>query len=134
MHLMRRASQLPPISAEIINIMDHYMNVSELTLEQLDYWVAKARKLQLIPAEGETGFNYIAHHSLPPRRWAPTKLWSQGGPIIEEAKIDLNCDWEKTGEWSASMEPDINAQGSTALEAAMRTYVTASFGENIKTR
>ena len=108
------------------------MKASELSNTQLDYWVAKARQIDLLPdPQHEEGFLYRAHASLPPRRWQPTRLWSQGGPIIETSHIDLNWDWEQSGEWTASMEPDINAQGSTVLEAAMRAYVISVFGETL---
>lgn len=108
------------------------MNVRSLTLEQLDYWVAKARDIKLIssPTGGE-GFFYQPHPSMAPRQWAPSRLWSQGGPIIEESHIDLNWDWEEASEWTASTEPDINAQGKSILEAAMRTYLISKFGEEI---
>lgn len=55
-----------------------------------------------------------------------------GRAIIEEARIDLNWDWEASSEWTASTEPDINVQGKSVLEAAMRTYVIAKFGEEVK--
>ena len=109
------------------------MKTADLSLEQLDYWVAKARNITLIPDPNGKGFMYHPHDALAPRRWAPTRYWSQGGPIIEQAHIDLNWDWEQCGEWTASMEPDINAQGATVLQAAMRAYVIAVFGEEIDT-
>lgn len=107
------------------------MHVSQLTLDQLDYWVGQARQLSLTAAADGQGFLYVPHPSLGPRRWSPTRMWSQGGPIIEEARIDLNWDWERSQEWTASMEPSINAQGKTVLEAAMRAYVIARCGEKI---
>lgn len=108
------------------------MKVNSLTQEQLDYWVAKASGIKLTPTPDGKGFLYQPHSSMPPRQWAPSRFWSQGGPIIEESRIDLNWDWEASSEWTASIEPDINAQGKTVLEAAMRAYVISKFGEEVK--
>lgn len=108
------------------------MKVNSLTAEQLDYWVAKARNINLTPAPDGNGFLYKPHPTLAQRQWAPSRLWSQGGPIIEEAHIDLNWDWEESSEWTASTEPDINAQGKSVLEAAMRAYLISKFGDEVK--
>ena len=107
------------------------MKVIDLSLEQLDYWVAKAQHISLSPDPNGEGFLYRPHDALAPRHWAPTRYWSQGGPIIEHARIDLNWDWEQCGEWTASMEPDTNAQGATVLQAAMRAYAISVFGEDV---
>lgn len=108
------------------------MKVTSLTQDQLDFWVAKARSIELSAAPDGKGYLYIPHPSIAPRQWAPTRLWSQGGPIIEEAKIDLNWDWEESAEWTASIEPDINTQGKTVLEAAMSAYVISKLGEEVE--
>lgn len=107
------------------------MKVDDLNHEQLDYWVAKAKGLTVRPAEDGDGFVYNPSAMAKPVRWSPTRYWSQGGPIIEEAHIDLNWDWEDTAVWSASMAPDVNTQGETVLEAAMKAYVTAKFGDTL---
>jgi hypothetical protein len=106
------------------------MRVAELTLAELDAWVARARGLNTWP--GENGdVMYVPSPRLPPRKWSPTRLWSQGGPIIEEAHIDLNWDTEGTQQWSASIEPDVLVDGRSILEAAMRAYVIARFGDHL---
>ncbi|MDD3519404.1 MAG: DUF2591 family protein [Chromatiales bacterium] len=107
------------------------MQVSELSADQLDYWVARARGIDTYYPEGSNELTYVAAPSLPPRRWCPTRFWSQGGPIIEEARIDLNWDTEGHKQWSASMEPDVLAQGNTPLEAAMRAFVMARMGTDV---
>lgn len=106
------------------------MRANELTLEQLDYWVARARGLETYHAENGD-LMYSPNPSLPPRKWNPTRFWSQGGPIIEEARIDINWDTEGTGRWAASMDPDVLAEGDTVLEAAMRAYVIARVGQEL---
>jgi hypothetical protein len=106
------------------------MLASELTAEQLDYWVARGKGLTTF--RSETGeLLYHPGHNLPPRKWQPTRYWSQGGPLIEEQRIDLNWDTEGGQEWSASLEPDILAHGGTVLEAAMRAFVIRKFGETL---
>ena len=107
------------------------MKVTDLPLEQLDYWVAKARGIDAYTPEGSADLYYVAAAALPPRKWNPTRYWSQGGPIIQEMRIDLNWDTEGTGEWSASIDPDVLAQGPTVLEAAMRAYVISRFGDEL---
>lgn len=107
------------------------MRIREMSLAQLDYWVARAQNINVTVAADAQGLIYTPHPSLPSRRWAPSRYWSQGGPIIEQAHIDLNWDWEQSQEWTASMEPDLNAQGKTVLEAAMRVYVISKFGEHV---
>lgn len=106
------------------------MQLHELTVEQLDHWVARAQGLET--TTGEDGHLYYSPgHNLPPRRWNPTRYWSQGGPLIEQHHIDLNWDTEGTKEWSASIEPDVLAHGKSLLEAAMRAFVTLRFGEQV---
>lgn len=106
------------------------MKVSELTEHQLDQWVAHTRELEIFTAEDGLWY-YHPGHNLPPRRWNPTRYWSQGGPLIEQYHIDLNWDTEGSQQWSASIDPDILAEGTTALEAAMRACVTMRFGEEV---
>jgi hypothetical protein len=105
------------------------MKLSELTLEQIDLWVARARGLEIF-CDAQGTLMYHPGHNLPPRKWNPTHFWSQGGPIIEAQKIDLNWDIEGTREWSASIDPDILAHGHSVLEAAMRAFIQLKFGDN----
>lgn len=105
------------------------MQAAHINGVQLDHWVAKARGIPAFHQDGE--LLYSPGHNLPPRKWTPTRYWSQGGPIIEEQKIDLNWDTEGTLEWSASIDPDILAHGSSVLEAAMRAYVISVFGPEL---
>ncbi len=104
------------------------MKALQLSGDTLDYWVAKARGIPVLRRDGE--LFYTPGHNLQPRKWNPTRYWSQGGPIIEEQKIDLNWDTEGTLEWSASIDPDILAHGGAVLEAAMRAYVASIFGDD----
>jgi len=105
------------------------MQTAQLRGEQLDLWVARARGLSTFSNQGQ--LFYTPGHALPPRQWQPSRFWSQGGPIIEALKIDLNWDTEGTQEWSASIEPDVLAHGASVLEAAMRACVMRTFGAEI---
>jgi len=105
------------------------MKAAQLSGTQLDYWAAKAAGIPVFH-QGDELF-YHPGHNLPPRKWNPSRYWSQGGPIIEEQKVDLNWDTEGTLEWSASIEPDVLAHGPTVLEAAMRAYVISSLGQDL---
>lgn len=103
----------------------------ELSPQAIDYWVAKARAVEVTRDRQSGVLMYDPGHGFAPRRFSPTIYWSQGGPIIDEAHIDLNWDTEGNQLWAASMEPDILAHGNTALEAAMRVYVIAKLGEQL---
>lgn len=107
------------------------MKVTELSADRLDHWVAKARGIETFVPEGGEALHYVANPALPPRKWNPTRFWSQGGPILEEARIDLNWNTEGDGRWAASMDPDILAEGETILLAAMRAYVISCFGDEV---
>jgi hypothetical protein len=106
------------------------MKTSELEGVRLDEWVARARGLEIVAGQDGSP-HYHPGHNLPPRKWSPSRYWSQGGPLLEEYRIDLNWDTEGTQEWAASCEPDILAHGKTVLEAAMRAVVMARFGDEL---
>ncbi len=97
--------------------------IEEMTPADLDKQVAKAEGITLVYDSDCDKNMYVAHPRLSPREWSPTKFWSQAGPLIEKYKIDLNWEWEKENNWTASTEPDINVHGETLLVAAMRAIV-----------
>jgi hypothetical protein len=100
--------------------MEH---INDLSLVKLDILVAEAINLDVFYPDNHNKLSYVPRPGMKPREWAPTRFWSQGGPLIEEYKIDLNWGWEELKEWTASIEPDINVQGKTLLEAAMKALV-----------
>ena len=94
-----------------------------LDSQKIDSLIAKREGLR-IQIDAHTGKTmYYPHPKLPRREWSPTHFWSQGGPLIEKYKIDLNWEWEGEKNWTATMEPDINIQAETLLLAAMRALV-----------
>jgi hypothetical protein len=114
------------------------MKTAELTGAELDYWVAKAAGISLKRfKDGGSGNYYWCHdwmeNDLP--EWAPSKLWSQGGPIIEREGINLSKE-SIPGfyTWMAQTTcdgPCYVMSGETALIAAMRAYVASVFGEEV---
>jgi len=97
--------------------------ITTLSSVKLDILVAEAIGINVFFPENQDKLSYLPRKGSPPREWAPSRFWSQGGPLIEKYKIDLNWGWEENNEWTASVEPEINAQGKTVLEAAMRALI-----------
>lgn len=62
--------------------------------------------------------------------WKPSTDWRQGGAIIEMQGIRIHR--SHTGTWWASAEatPSSPVDGSTALIAAMRCYVSSLVGDD----
>lgn len=111
------------------------VKIKDVQGKALDYLVAKC--------EGKVG-NDPAMWGLIPGMWGamkyqPTKLWAQGGPIIEREKIDLlGMVYGPNGGWTAST-PKARmvgwrhiATGQTPLIAAMRCYVASKLGDVVE--
>ena len=62
--------------------------------------------------------------------------WAQGGPIIEQEKIDLECQRDQL--WQATCWDGVNRStikirsGETPLIAAMRCYVASKLGGEVE--
>lgn len=144
------------------------MKVSELTGAELDYWVAMADELPIYDCNRNWPGNGAVYRESCERpiitigligikaglsienlghaeAYAPSREWSQGGPIIERERIAV-FQWtnRKDGadqEWHAAVrmticqgeidEDDGHATGHTPLVAAMRAYVASKFGEEV---
>ena len=65
--------------------------------------------------------------------WLYSTDWSQGGPIIEREKLDL--EWKSIAGCRAKYEwldePFHEAHGPTLLIAAMRCYVMSKLGDTV---
>ena len=97
------------------------MKTSELQGAALDWAVAKC--------SGTTMMAFFTRNE-----YAPSTDWEQGGPIIERERIRLDCPWNP-GPYEALCKIDgVTAwcEGSTALIAAMRCYVTSKLGEEVE--
>lgn len=104
--------------------------VSELKGALLDAAVARVEGYEL----DEYGDNRtIRENGGAPSRWWPSRLWEQGGPIIERERIQiLPANPAGPSAWIArSFQGGIGGEGATALTAAMRAYVASKFGETV---
>lgn len=115
------------------------INVNDLTLPQLDEWVAKG-------LGGEVKLHTMARNHYiefpdglfgnPWRNdWHPTTSWSQMGPIIDKYNIFIYHYFDSK---EASIVNDDNPErshrcyGKTILIAAARAFVAWKFGEEIE--
>jgi len=122
------------------------MKTAELEGALLDLWVARAEGMDRVPHEwGTASINELGRLSVARNRWngaryfEPHRKWQDAGPIIEREKLMIqpkleNGEW--FGEWrsvclSWKDRTHSDVTGSTPLEAAMRCYVWAKFGEEV---
>ncbi len=108
------------------------MKVSELEGAVLDRWVARAEGIEVKYSTVEQYWRIIGDAE--DLHWAPHQDWSQAGPIIERELISLIAPiigdrWEAS--YGRSVETQAVCDGKTPLEAAMRVFVTARFGEQV---
>ena len=104
------------------------IKVSEATNLQLDWAVAHCQNLQLhteqyvVGVAGEDGTYY-----------QPSTDWAQGGPIIEQEKIQVQWD-ALLKSWTSRDKKDgyISHVGPTALIAAMRRYISSRLGDEVE--
>ena len=112
------------------------MKVSEMEGADLDYWVAKA-----IGAEvHQMAYDYpIATYNGYTGGWQFSRVWSEGGPLIEEYRVNLATiqDIDLPG-WSASCQKSgymmgVTAEelGDTPLQAACRSIVASVYGDGV---
>jgi hypothetical protein len=71
------------------------------------------------------------------RKYSPSTIWAQGGPIIQREGISLIC-YEAEDSWGARrLKNPIDLsehyyRGKTPLEAAMLSYVGMKLGNNLR--
>lgn len=69
------------------------------------------------------------------RKYSPSTLWEQGGPIIDREKIvtdfDRTYDWDQPWRCAVSINPYNRYEGETNLIAAMRCYVDSKIGDEV---
>jgi hypothetical protein len=109
------------------------IRVSELTGAQLDYWTGKADKVNVAIRNGECTENLplkgrmISHF----RSYRPSEDWSQGGPLQEKHKI--NVQYDEDWHWMAHRNTSwVFLQACTPLEAICRAVVRAAFGDEVE--
>ena len=115
------------------------MKTNELTGAALDWAVARCEEGEALAEGWHPHFApYGGELRLRATPYAPSTDWSQGGPIIEREKIDIQCWDAHSMPWKASIDGDTDAgialyveYGLTPLIAAMRCYVASKLGDDI---
>ena len=116
------------------------MKTSELTGAALDWAVARCEEGEALAEGWHPHFApYGGELRLRATPYAPSTDWSQGGPIIEREKIDIQCWDAHSMPWKASIDGDTDAgialyveYGLTPLIAAMRCYVASKLGDDVE--
>lgn len=117
----------------------------ELTGRALDWAVAKCERVEVQISPGAVVVTDLRENipGVPARGvsyWEPSTKWSQGGPIVERARIRL-IPWHRPedapmhGYWHAGIYTDrFDAEtysGPTPLIAAMRCFVASKLGDEV---
>ena len=105
------------------------MRTSELTDAALDWAVAKCEGMpRLNERVTPEGVHWAGHF------FQPSKHWSEGGPIIEREKIQVNpsISSDTWGAASPSKDQCVWVWAETPLIAAMRCYVASRLGEEVE--
>ena len=119
------------------NEKEHFVKhkTSELTGALLDAAVMKAANRTDPTVDMGRSFHY--------RKWEPSTVWEDGGPIIERERISLEAPNEHdygSDQWTADFEHSARSDGvqrsygsgSTPLVAAMRAYCHAKLGDEVE--
>jgi hypothetical protein len=114
------------------------IKVSEATNTQLDWLVAHSAELVVIQVKN--GHTYVPKYpTIGGQRFTPTTDWSQGGPILSEARISRTID--HSGLWIAYWT-DGYGEGDDAkkwmqcdrseLVAGLRCFVASKLGDEVE--
>ena len=104
------------------------MNTADLSGAELDYWTARADDQRPVILNRAGKLTCLVD-GLP---YAPSSDWRQGGPYIEREKIMIA---RGRNHWIAGVSDFVDrdaariCKGPTALIAAMRALVQATFGD-----
>lgn len=104
------------------------MKTKELIGATLDYWVARAEGKDAQIRDGVCRLRETR------ALYQPSQRWAVGGPIIDRKEIGVNPHRQGWGGWITldcyeSNSPD--AEGPTALVAAMRAYLVTVYGQEV---
>lgn len=125
------------------------VKTSELTNRQLDWAVAKCEGWVTYPTDSiERGDWYHTDAAVAPLGYEhnrihrddfnPSSNWSQGGPIIERALLDITpspYEHREDMRWHCQHYNSLGGYaqyGPTPLVAAMKCYVTSQLGDEVE--
>ena len=85
------------------------------------------------PDPNEPDYTSEPHHFNHYKQWSPSRLWSQGGPLIESVQVEMaRC---SLSEWRAMAAGSTNVSsvffGPTPLIAACRAIVASELGDTV---
>jgi hypothetical protein len=122
------------------------MKVIELEGDALDFWVARAERIEhpramremamgfvMVPYESEDDEGPITRY----RAFEPSSSWADGGPLIEREHGAIGPEYQGSDDpviYFARMGRGVNryqAFGPTPLVAAMRAFVAFKFGAEV---
>ena len=116
------------------------MLTTELTGRALDWHVARAMGFSpslvdghRVPTVQVADKDYFGQWAAV--IWMPSSTWHQGGPIIEQEKLNVLYMGDGVNEhyWRAEAVGGFTfAEGLTPLIAAMRCFVVSKFGEEVE--
>jgi hypothetical protein len=103
------------------------MKTSDLIGKALDQAVGVCKKWDVRVAESGNVY-VIAKTSGNIHDCVPSSNWTQGGPIIEQEKIEIKPVYSG---WAAYLGNTYFGIGDTALIAAMRCYVASKMDDSV---
>lgn len=123
------------------------MKTTDLLPPELDYWVAKAEKLEAMLVDQMLAYKkgwqlppknrrvcYLGNEKMgQPAKYQPSTDWEQGGPLIEEYEMDIT--FMEAGRWRCMYGYHkghlVTCFGNTPLIAANRAIVASVYGEEV---
>jgi hypothetical protein len=105
------------------------IKTSDLSGAALDWAVAKATDtpINILPADNPDEKWQTQLASYPNGPYWPSQDWSQGGPLIEQARIDFSCFKDEV----MAITYDTVANGETHLVSACRAIVMDKLGDTV---
>ena len=110
------------------------IKTSELEGAALNWAVAKACGIGVWVKNGRAFQDILGTPDRPCSFWSPSRMWDQGGPLIERYEVALSPEqfgWEASVYDGGHMNP-IDGQGPTPLIAACRAIVAAKLGDVVE--
>jgi hypothetical protein len=110
------------------------VKTSELSGPALRWAVAQAERLEVTIHPPAYGNGHRITVKGRPEAYRPDMDWGQGGPLIENYKLDIGAPMEsKQGPWNANTEwgNPLGCKGETPLIAACRAIVAAKLGDTV---